>query len=81
MEKSHLNKKHSPFVNYIQYGGGQQYGGGYSVWRRHIIDKVEDIQYKCFTLSAWRRHIISAVERVCSMGLSHHQYRGGCAVQ
>ena len=56
MEKSHLNKKNSPCVNYIQYGGG------YLVWRRHIIDKVEDIQYKCYTLPVWRRHIISAVE-------------------
>ena len=38
------------------------YGGGYSVWRRHIIDKVEDIQYRRFTLSVCRRHIISTVE-------------------
>ena len=29
-------------VEGIQYGGGMC-GGGYSVWRRHIINKVDDI--------------------------------------
>ena len=37
MEKSYLNKTNSPCINVLLYGGG------YSVCRRHIIDKVEDI--------------------------------------
>ena len=56
MEKSHLNKTHP--VYYMQYGGD------YSVWRRHIINKVEDIQM-CHTIS---------MEEV------HHQYSEGYAV-
>ena len=36
-EKSHLNETNSPRINFLQYGGG------YTVWRRHIINKVEDI--------------------------------------
>ena len=56
MEKSHLNETNSPCINFLQYGGG------YSVWRRHTINKVEDIQYRCVTPSVWRRRIISTVE-------------------
>ena len=64
-----------------------QYGGGYSVQRRHTISTVEDIQYDCVTPSITRRHIISTVEdgqygggyavRTChtiSTDVSHHQY-------
>ena len=50
----------------------RQYGGGYSVQRRHIISTVEDIQYGCVTPSIPMRHIISTVEGV--------QYGGGYAV-
>ena len=43
-----------------------QYGGGYSVFRRHIINKVEDILYRCVTPSVWRK--------------AHHQHSRGYAV-
>ena len=64
--------KTSPCVNYMQYGGG------YSVWRRPIINTVEDIKYRCVIPLVWRRHIISTVEGV-QYGegyAAHHQY--GC---
>ena len=67
-------KTNSLCINYMQYNRG------YSVWRRHIISKVEDIQYRCVTLSVWRS--TSSVRwRVCCTDLTCHQYRGGCAVQ
>ena len=36
-EKSHLNETNSRRINILQYGGG------YSVWRWHITNEVEDI--------------------------------------
>ena len=36
-EKSHLNETNSLSTNFLQHGGE------YLVWRRHIINKVEDI--------------------------------------
>ena len=75
-EKSHLNETNSPWINVLQYGGR------YSIWKRHIINKVEGIWYRCVTLSVWRRCIMSTVEgmqygpvtpsiqiRVCSIWL------------
>ena len=60
-----------------------QYGGGYSVWRKHIISKMKVIlstdvshnQYGGGTPSVWWS--------VCSMDLSHHsvQRRVCSAVQ
>ena len=35
---------------------------GNSVWKRYVISKVEDIQYRCVTPSVLRRRIISTVE-------------------
>ena len=51
-------KTKSPCINYMQYGGG------YSIWRRHIINKVEDAHYRCVTRSVWRRGIIDTEEGV-----------------
>ena len=65
----------------------KQYRGGYSLQRRYVISKVEDIQYRCVTPSVWKRQIISTVEgmwygpvtlsiwwRVCSTGLPTLRY-------
>ena len=54
--KSRLNETNSPCINYMQYGGGD------AVQMTHIINEMEDIQYRCVTPSVWRGHIISAVE-------------------
>ena len=48
-------KTKSPCITYVQYSGG------FSVRRRHVISKMEDIQYKCVTTSVWKMHIISMV--------------------
>ena len=53
---------------------GIQYGGGIS-----SIYKVEDIQYRC-SYHQYGGGESSVQWRACSMDLSHHQYRGGCAV-
>ena len=39
----------------MQYGGGWQHGGGYSVRRRYTISRVEGIQCGCGTPLVWWR--------------------------